>query len=331
MSAHSMLWIPLLLGALICSCAATRPDRDPRIVFAVYVGGEVELPRLRAMVESLRTYGGRCAAATVRVYVPGELEASATRATQDLPGDLQLTSLDAPEEAAWCFLAGKVFAAAAAEEVAEGNADILALLDADTVFFEEPAEFLLPAEASLGYRPTFHRNINPLLDEPVDDYWLRAYELIGVREASLFEMVTPAHGEAMRPYFQAGCVVVRPERGLFRAWTEAFAKLYRDPEIEVLCEEVPLRRIFTFQVALTGAILTRLERSEMVPFSDAINYPVFFEKMFGAEREFRDLTGAATIRFEHFFDDPPEGWERELLGPADRIAWLGAHFSENND
>jgi len=297
------------------------------LAIATYVGEEVELHRLEALVASLRHFGGELAGTAVAVYAPTALEPVARRRVEGLVGPTSLTALDPPEETAWFYLAGKVHAAEAAERAVRGKAERLALLDPDTVFLDEPREYLLPPGQNLGYRPTFHRNVNPGLDEPLDEYWRRAYELTGVEEAALFPMTTPAHGETMRSYFQAGCVVVSPERGLFAAWRERFERLARDPRIVELCEEVPLRRIFTFQVALAGAILTHLERDERTPLSDAINYPLFFERMFGPSRAFRDLSGAVTIRYEHFFDDPPPGWERELEGPADRIAWLSEHFS----
>lgn len=306
------------------SSEATAP-----LAIATYVGEEIELRRLEALVASLRHFGGSLAGTAVDVYVPGALETAARRRVDALAGPTSLNTLDPPEETAWFYLAGKVHAAEAAERAARGRAERLALLDPDTVFLDEPAEYRLPPGTNLGYRPTFHRNVNPRFDEPLDEFWRRAYERMGVEEAALFPMTTPAHSEAMRPYFQAGCVVVRPERGLFAVWRERFERLARDSRIVELCEAVPLRRVFTFQVALAGAVLTHLGRDEMAPLSDAINYPLFFERMFGPSREFRDLSGAVTIRYEHFFDDPPPGWERELKGPADRIAWLSEHFARD--
>ena len=52
-----------------------------------------------------------------------------------------------------------------------------------------------------------------------------------------------------------------------------------------------------------------------------------FESKFGAKRDFRDLTGVVTFRHESYFKDPAPDWERQLRGPADRIAWIKTHLA----
>ena len=151
---------------------------------------------------------------------------------------------------------------------------------------------------------------------------------MGIHESTVFPMVTPADGDTIRPYFQAGCVVVRPERGILRKWAEMLTTLSQDSVIKALSEQDQRRRIFTFQVALTGAILNNLERNEMIQFSDRINYPIFFKEMFGAKRNFHDISNAVTIRYEHFFVNPPTAWDKQIIGPADRIAWIREQFEK---
>ena len=196
------------------------------------------------------------------------------------------------------------------------------------MFLAEPREMILPPGTALGYRPVFHRNISPLSSEPLDEPWQRAYDLMKVRSDAVFPMPTVADGDSIRPYFQAGCLVVRPSRGLLRKWLESFATLGGDRELRAMCERNGRWRTFAFQVALTGVVLNELSRSEMLLLPDSVNYPVFFKEMFGAERDFHDITGAVTIRYEHFFDDPPPDWDRQLTGPADRIAWLQGRFGK---
>lgn len=130
------------------------------------------------------------------------------------------------------------------------------------------------------------------------------------------------HGDKIRPYFQAGCLVVRPERRLLRKWREMFNLISKDSAIREICEKDDRKRTFTFQAGLTGAFLNSLGRDEMLEFSDRINYPIFFREMFGAKRDFHDITNAVTVRYEHFFIDPPAGWDKQLQGPAAKIAWI---------
>jgi hypothetical protein len=318
-----LCWIPCLFN-----CSKQTINHHP-IVFTTFIELKEELLSLKVMVESLRTFGGKYKNAPVWIYTTNELMASESEALAKFASlNVEFRASQAPQDATWFFLARKVFAAAQAESDTEGKAAILARLDTDTIFIQEPDEYILPESKSLGYRPVFHRNINPLYSEPLDEYWARAYQIMDINESTAFPMVTPADGDTIRPYFQAGCIVVRPKQGILRKWAEMFAVLYQDSVIKELCKQDQRKRIFTFQVALTGAILNNLDRSEMIEFSDRINYPIFFREMFGAKRDFHDISNAVTIRYEHFFVNPPKDWDKQLNGPEDRIAWIKERFSK---
>ena len=303
-------------------------SRQP-LILATFAEQETELARVQLMIESLRTFGGRFKEASVWVYLTEGLLASESEhlgEIESLGGSFMLAQ--APEEATWFYLARKVFASAEAEAEATGKADILAWLDVDTLFLQEPGEFILPKGKSLGYRPVMHRNISPLYDEPLDGFWKRAYGEMAVPESRLFPMITVADGDKIRPYINAGCLVVRPERGLLRKWAETFPLLYKDPVLKEMCRQDERKRIFIHQVALSGAFLTHLGRGETLEFSARINYPLFFGEMFGSKRDFHDIREAVTIRYESFFDSPPPDWDQKLVGPPDRIAWLKSHLGD---
>jgi hypothetical protein len=319
-----------LLGwmALAVSLAGSpAPSVKTPIVFATFAEQERDLERIHIMLDSIRTFAGRHKDVAVWVYLTEGMLASESEhleGIESLGGEFWLG--EAPEEAIWFYLSRKVFASAQAEEEAEGEADILAWFDADTVFLQEPGEFILPQGKSLGYRPVMHRNISPLYDEPLDVFWKRAYEDMSVPESRVFPMLTVADGDKIRPYINAGCLVVRPERGLLRKWADSFRLLYKDPVLKEMCRQDELKRVFIHQVALSGAVLKHLGRDEMLELSSRINYPVFFREMFGAKRDFHDLSEAVTIRYENFFDNAPPDWDKLLNGPPDRIAWLKKQF-----
>jgi hypothetical protein len=327
--------IPIVIILLLSFCilfflnCSKQASNQHRIIFTTFVESKDELLPLKVMVESLRTFGGKFKDAPVWVYTTDKLMASESEALAKFASlNVEFRASQVPQDATWFFLARKVFAAAQAEADAEGKAAILARLDTDTIFIQEPDEYILPEGISVGYRPVFHRNINPLYTDPLDAYWTRAYQIMGIQESTVFPMVTPADGDTIRPYFQAGCIVVRPERGILRKWAEMFTVLYQDSVIKELCKQDQRKKIFTFQVALTGAILNNLAQSEIIQFSDRINYPIFFREMFGAKRDFHDITNAVTIRYEHFFVNPPKDWDKQLNGPEDRIAWIKERFSK---
>jgi len=312
-------WVSLALVSAGAASAAVRTE----IVFATFAEQESDLARVRIMIESIRTFAGRFKDAPVWVYLTEGLLASESEHLGEIESlGAEFSLGQAPEEATWFYLSRKVFASAQAEAEAAGKAAILVWMDVDTVFLQEPGEFLLPKGKSLGYRPVMHRNISPLYEEPLDEFWKRAYGNMSIQESLVFPMITVADGDRIRPYFNAGCLVVRPERGVLRKWAETFPLLYKDPVLKEMCRQDERKRIFIHQVALSGAIMKHLGREEMLELSNRINYPIFFREMFGAKRDFHDIGEAVTIRYESFFDNPPPGWDKTLTGPPDRIAWL---------
>ena len=309
-------WVPL--AAL--GCAGTE---DPPLVFGVYAPDEHALQNVALLVESVRAFGGAQKDAPFWVYVPPDSIAadSPTRAKLAALG-ATLKISEAPAGTDWFLFSGKIFAAARAEAEAEGHTPILAWLNEDTLVLQEPAGFLLPPDKAIGYRPVMHKNVGLLFNEPLDPFWGRILEKMAVPEAALFPMVTPADEDTIRPYFNAGCLIVRPERGLLRAWQDYFTVLIQDSVLVEMCREDVRKRIFIHQTALTGAILNRLDRDELLELSNRINYPIFFQQMFGAKKEFNDITGVVTLRHESYFSNPASDWDRKLRGPADRIAWM---------
>jgi hypothetical protein len=324
--ANQVLALIFVLAALLPCIALGGSGKQP-IVFATFAGDAGSLRNVLLMAESIRTFGGRYKDAPIWAYMPPDLLEREVEAVENLKSlGVDPRESEALEDALDFYFSEKVFASVRAEGHARDTAEVLAWLDEDTIMLKEPSEFMLPEGIALGYRPVMHKNIGNLFDEPVDEYWGRVFELLAVPDSSFFPMVTPADGDTIRPYFNAGCMVVRPTQGLLSYWLRCFIRLYRDPVLVEMCNSDIKRRIFLHQAALTAAILTRLDRDEMVEFSPRINYPIFFEQMFGARRIFDDITGVVTIRHESYFRKPAPDWDRKLKGPADRIAWMKEHL-----
>jgi hypothetical protein len=297
---------------------AARP-----VVFASYADDAGQLGDALVLVESIRTFGGRFADAPVWIYAPASVLKSEGGLVKRLAGlEADAKPSDAPREALAFPFAGKVFAAARAEAAAKGAASILVWMDEDTVVLKEPRELLLAKGISLGYRPVMHRNIGSLYSEQPDAFWRRVYEKLSVPESAVFPMKTVADGTTLRPYFNAGLLAVRPERGIMKMWAEAFAAVCRDPVLVDLCTKDDRRRLFLHQAALSGAIMNHIGRNEMTLLSDRYNYPLFFKEMYGADKEFDDIGGVVTLRYESFFRNPSPGWVARLKGPAETVSWL---------
>ncbi|MCK4858539.1 MAG: hypothetical protein KAT58_11260 [candidate division Zixibacteria bacterium] len=298
-------------------------DYGSAIIFATCAESEEELLHTRFLAESIRAFAGRFSDAPVWVYVPKSLagtvagEMNRFRALR-----VEIKTSSTPDEARWFYFAGKVFAAGKAEAAAVATAAVLVWMDEDTIVLQEPTDFVLGSEIGFAYRPVTHNRSGSLYAEPPDPFWNRIYKKLSIDLESLFPMVTPADRQTIRAYFNAGLLVVRPQRGILRKWGESFKVLYRDSVLVDMCREDVTKRIFLHQAALVGAVLNRLAKDAMLELSDRYNYPVFFKKMFGAESEFDSIEDVITFRYDIYFRNADTNWSRQLKGTAHLISWL---------
>ena len=307
--------------------SATESDKRQPIVFAVFAEDETELSHALILAESIRTFAGTYSDAPIWIYLPQSLvDADPSIHARATAQTAEIKISDAPEASLRFYYARKTFAAAAAETEADGKTALLVWMDEDTVVLTEPTELLLPESAAFGYRPVMHNRSGSLYSKPPDEFWSRLYEVLNVPEEALFPMVTPADRQTIRPYFNAGLLVVRPERGLLREWVEDFRELYRNRFFVDMCANDVKWRIFLHQTALVGPPLRKLKRDEMVELSDRCNYPIFFKAMYGAEKEFDRLDGIVTLRYDVYFQNPDSDWADKLQGPDRVIAWLREHL-----
>ena len=161
---------------------------SPAVAFFARAGQEIEA---RILVESLRAFGGSMKDAPVSVLSPEDspLRDGPDRRTLERLGAEFVPFRGDPKVMAFP-LSDKAAAASEAERRAEGRADVLVWLDADTVFLAEPSDFLLPPGIALAGRPVHHRLIGSPYDEPPSPLWKRLYEAEDVPELNLYPMVT---------------------------------------------------------------------------------------------------------------------------------------------
>ena len=299
-----------------------------QLIFATYIETEAELGNVCLLAESIRTFGGRAADAPVWVMMPDGLAVTDTTTQKRLRSlKVEVFTCGSPEEPRWLYYSFKPYAAAKAETLAEGIAAVLIWMDNDAVFLGEPSEFFLASGKALGYRPIMHNRSGTLKAQPPSEFWGRIYERLALTEEELFPMVTSADHQTVRAYFNCGLIVVRPEKGILRRWPVDFEALYRDSVLAASCRADVEKRIFLHQTALTG-LLNIVPRETMVELSDGYNYPIFFDRVFGADHPFNSIQDAIMIRR---IDGPLKAagpdWHKELIGPPDKIAWLKERLS----
>jgi hypothetical protein len=293
------------------------------VIFATFAESEHGLNNALVLAESIRTFGGRFKDAPVWVCV-SQYTPEISGQMKDRLGELkvEIKSSITPEDAMGFFYSSKVFASALAEKQAEGLGAVLVWMDNDTVILTEPSEFMLPDGIAFGYKPVMHKLIGSAYSKPPDEFWSRIYDKLNVRQESMFPMLTITDSIEIRPYFNAGILVVRPEHEILRKWAEYYPLLYRDEYFQNRAEDDKYVKIFLHQTALVGAALNSIEKKEMTELSDKINYPIFFKEMFGSDNEYDNLEGVVTLRYDFYFRNPAPDWQKRLKGPGETISWL---------
>jgi hypothetical protein len=262
------------------------------------------------LADSIRSFGSALARAPLWWYVPlytadeGRPAPELAPTTQDRLRALgvELIPFEIDTAVARFFFAADLAAAARAEERAAGQATQMAWLTANTLVLQEPREFLLREEAPVGYRPVHHTNVGSPFHEPLDPFWAAVYRCCAVPAERVFPMDTHVDRATIRPYVNAGHLIVRPERGLLRAWHETFFDVYRTPEFERFYRQDRRYVIFVHQAILSGVLLAAVDRQAMQELPAAYNYPLHLYAEDTTAGRPASLAELVTCRYEAWDD-----------------------------
>jgi len=273
------------------------------------------------LVESIRSFGGEYAQSPIWILLP-ESEVSIVGDIIDrlVSPNLRLVPVDNRLPLGDFPFARKVAAAATAEALAGGQTKFLVWMDPDSLILQEPTPLLLPPDVSLGIRPVDHTLIGSIYDQPIEPFWDLVYSRCGVPPSLVYPMTTSIDQIQIRPYFNTGLMVTRPEKGLFQTWALFFDKLRKDPQFEALFQGNTLYRIFFQQAILSGAALSILRSNEILEYPAQVNYPLHMHTLVDADRRPSLLNDLITCRYDKFFEQP--NWKEVLSGNGRVMSWL---------
>jgi hypothetical protein len=195
----------------------------------------------------------------------------------------------------------------------------------DTLFISPPVSFLLEPEKQVAYRPVHHSNIGSEFDQELDSYWSLVYRHCAVPEERVFPMTTCTRDKVLRPYINAGMLVVRPENGFMQSWMGAFKTAYQHDDFLPLLEN---RRnaIFLHQAVLSAVLLNRFAQTELEELPETVNFPLHLLKEYPKQHHPASLNELITCRYESI---------KELRAGADQLgvqppldAWLESQIAE---
>ncbi|MBN1286341.1 MAG: hypothetical protein JXB47_13165 [Anaerolineae bacterium] len=296
------------------------------LIFAFLAApGEMESQALM-LAESIRTFAGEFADNPIWVLTPQAEDLSTGEALSAL--GVRRVPFDIDPAAQGFPFAAKVFASAAAEARAqaqsEGRADLLAWMDTGALVVGEPRALLLEEGKALGYRPVDHILIGPPYDAPLDPFWELIYRRCGVPEGRAFPMTASADQNRMRPYFNAGLLVVRPAHGLMQRWRDDFRRLFRAAEFEAFYAQNVLYRIFVHQAVLAGTLLASLDKAAMQELPHLVNYPLHMHAEYPPDLRPASVNELISFRYEEFFKDP--NWAGVCPAQEPLASWLSARL-----
>ena len=277
------------------------------------------------LFESLRAFGGGLAKAPCIMLIPEAAGPLSDESIERLNAlSVRVIPFDIDEEASRFPLTSLVFASAEAEEQERAKSEILVWMVEDTLVVNSPTVFRLPEGASYAYRPVHHTKIGSVYDRLLNGFWSLIYQHCGVTEDRVFPMETCTRDNILRPYFNAGMLVVRPGRRLLATWRDYFKQLYRHPDFEPFYRKDALYKIFMHQVVLTGVVLNMVERHELCELPETVNYPLHLHDEYPPEHRPEVLNELVTCRYEGIKDlrnalngitvrEPLKSWLNESL------------------
>ena len=133
-------------------------------------------------------------------------------------------------------------------------------------------------------------------------------------------MVTSVDQKTIRPYFNAGMLVVRPRRNLLQTWAKTFRELYTQPVFAAFYERDILYRLFIHQAFLTGTILAQTDYEERDELPYLVNYPLHMHTSYPAPRRPARLNDVYSCRYDNLADDAH--WERVMAIDEPLQSWL---------
>lgn len=290
------------------------------ITSVVYPHKNSELNTL-LLVESIRTFGGTLSKNPIWIFTPESSQPITDKTKARLQSlDVNLISFVMDDSKLPFFFADTIQAIAFAEAMAERETLLLAWMDSNTLVLNEPKDFLLPQDKSLGYRPVHHTLIGSRYAEPLDPFWTQIYGSCQVPQNRVFPMVTHVDATEIRPYFNAGLLITHPTNRLFRTWHDTFFELYKKPACQDFYQQDKRYEIFVHQAALSGVILSMYPQEELLELPPTYNYPLHLITDDISDTRPTSLDELVTIRHEGFYQDPD--WSTKMPAQKSLKTWI---------
>jgi hypothetical protein len=228
------------------------------------------------------------------------------------------------------YFADKVYACAQAEELVDGRIQSLIWIDPACLIIRPPLLFHLDRSADAAVRPVHIRNVGLATTEPLDGFWEKVYETVGVQDVQI-AVESFVDGQQIRAYYNSHAFSVDPSAGLLGRWLESFEALVCDEEYQTSSCQDEAHRVFLHQAVLSALLATSLEPARLRALPPDYNYPYNLHLSVPLDRRARALNDAVCITYEDRsldpnvvddigIHDPLRSWLSERMVPKDSVA-----------
>ena len=305
-----------------------QEENKEQLVFTtvVYPNRQSETNTL-LLVESIRDFAESMSRSPVWCFVPQyEKELTDDFRTRLSELNARLIPFETDHAVLGFFFAADIKAAAIAESMSVGKTTNLVWLSCNTLVLHEPKGFLLCDDKDLAYRPVHHINVGSAYDKPIDAFWKLIHQCCNTPIDRIFPMKTHIDDLTIRPYFNAGILITRPENKLFKTWRDTFFKCYQEPELVELYKQDQRYVIFVHQAILSGVILSMFPEERLQELSHDYNYPEHLYQEDITRNRPALLDELVTLRHEGFYKDPD--WKQKMQASESLKAWLAGKLAK---
>jgi hypothetical protein len=233
-------------------------------------GSEETARCIRRLVLTLREFGGPLKDVPVHVYSPGELPASLAGLFGIVPARLDPAALPG------YIFALKVACCARAEQDCGETVNTLAWLGPTCLVFKPPVLLELGLDSDVALRPVHHRNVGSLAGEPLDGFWSRVYDAVGL-EDTVRTVESLVDGQVLRPWYNTHLFGINPRLGLLSRWQTLFNELARDEPFQTGPCADELHEVFLHQAVFSALVTKEVAEDRIRLLPPDYSYPLHFQ------------------------------------------------------
>ena len=267
--------------------------------FLTLVRSTREVLHARLLIDSIRSFGGDWSDCPVWLFEANPAQAPC--ASLESAG-VQVLPLTVPDAVRRYDFGDKVYACAQAEVMAAGVQSLI-WADPGVLFIQPPRLYDLGASFDAAVRPVHIQNVGLLATEPLDGFWQKVYQTVGVQDisATVDSFVDSQH---LRAYFNSHAFAIRPSIGLLRQWLECFEVLVGDQVFQSACCQDERHQIFLHQAVLSALIATRLDPQRVRILPPVYNYPYNLHQSVPRDWHAQALDDLVCVAYEERSLDP---------------------------